>query len=169
MLVRAWDAAWPERFEAERQRLAAVLGDAVDVIEHVGSTSIVGLAAKPVIDILVGTACLTALDSRNSAMRAAGYEVRGENGLPGRRYFRRAAADGTRLAHIHAYLVGSDGFHRHLVFRDYLRAHPDEVTRYGEHKRALADGMGLKRQDYQSAKAAMVAQIEARALVWAAR
>ena len=95
--------------------------------------------------------------------------MKGEYGLPGRRYFRRDAADGTRLVHIHAYQRDSDDFRRHLVFRDYLRTHPDEAARYGEHKLALSRRAGLGGQQYQSAKSALVGEIEARALVWSAR
>lgn len=167
--VRDWDPRWPERFELERERLGSVLGDVAARIEHVGSTSVPGLAAKPIIDILVGTDDLDALDARNVGMRDAHYQVKGEYGLPGRRYFRRDAADGTRLVHIHAYQRDSDDFRRHLVFRDYLRTHPDEAARYGEHKLALSRRAGLGGQQYQSAKSALVGEIQARALVWAAR
>ncbi|MFY0637395.1 GrpB family protein [Maricaulis maris] len=167
--VRVWDPRWPERFGLERDRLCSVLGEVAGRIEHVGSTSVPGLAAKPIIDILVGTDDLDLLDARSVDMRDACYQVKGEYGLPGRRYFRRDAADGTRLVHIHAYLRQSDDFRRHLVFRDYLRAHPDEAGRYGEHKLALSRVAGLGSQQYQSAKSAIVREIEARALVWAAR
>ena len=113
--VRAYDETWPQRFEVERARLSALLGGSVSRIEHIGSTSVPGLAAKPIIDILVGTDRLDRLDACNAAMRAAGYQVKGEYGLPGRRYFRRDAANGVRLVHIHAYQTESDGFRRHLV------------------------------------------------------
>jgi len=169
VVVCAHDANWPRRFEAERQRLAGVMGKAACRIEHVGSTSVPGLAAKPIIDVLVGVDSLDRLDARTPAIRSVGYQVKGEYGLPGRRYYRRAAADGTRLAHIHAYDVTSPEFHRHLAFRDYLRAHPEEANAYGEHKLTLAAGSSLDGQDYQAAKSAMVAGIEARALVWASR
>ncbi|WP_297733247.1 GrpB family protein [uncultured Maricaulis sp.] len=164
--VRAYDETWPQRFEVERARLSALLGGSVSRIEHIGSTSVPGLAAKPIIDILVGTDRLDRLDACNAAMRAAGYQVKGEYGLPGRRYFRRDAANGVRLVHIHAYQTESDGFRRHLVFRDYLRAHPDEAARYGDHKLGLAGSGALDGAGYQSAKSAMVEQIEVRALLW---
>ncbi|WP_291844446.1 GrpB family protein [Maricaulis sp.] len=167
--VCAWDPCWSARFELERERLATLLGDVAGRIEHVGSTSVRGLAAKPIIDILVSVDSLERLDACSAAMREAGYQVKGEYGLPGRRYFRREAADGSRLAHIHAYLCGSEGFRRHLVFRDYLREHQEEARRYGAHKLALTARGALSGEAYQSAKSELVSQIEARALAWAAR
>ncbi len=166
--VVGYDPGWPARFTDERKRLQRALGDAAARIEHVGSTSVPGLAAKPVIDILVGTHDLSRLDGRNAEMIAAGFQVRGENGICGRRYYRRHAPDGTRLVHVHAYLEGSEDFRRHLVFRDYLHAHPASAAIYGQHKAAIVAAGPLGREDYSAAKAGLVAQIERDALAWAA-
>lgn len=167
--VCSHDVRWADRFDKERVRLKAALGDRACRIEHIGSTSVPGLAAKPIIDILVGTDDLEALDACNGVMREAGYEVKGEYGLAGRRYFRRNGKQGQRLVHVHAYGLTDPAFHRHLAFRDYLRSHPGEAARYGAHKLALSRTGGPGGQAYQSAKSEMVAAIEARALTWIAR
>lgn len=160
-----YDASWPARFADERERLRSVLGDAACRIEHVGSTSVTGLAAKPVIDILIGTDDLARLDRLDDAMEAAGYQIRGENGIAGRRYYRRHAPDGTRLVHVHAFLENSEDFSRHLVFRDYLRAHPVEAGAYGRLKLAMAISAS-NREAYQAGKSTWIGHAERRALTW---
>ncbi|WP_323761487.1 GrpB family protein [Maricaulis sp.] len=161
-----YDPAWPGRFVEEQARLYAALGRAAVRIEHIGSTSVPGLAAKPVIDILVGTLDLSALDRRNDAMVQAGYQLRGENGIEGRRYYRRHHPDGTRLAHVHAFREDSDGFRRHLAFRDYLRAHPDVASAYGRHKLVIVAAGLVRRADYAARKAVFVSRIEQDATAW---
>ncbi|WP_417486421.1 GrpB family protein [Maricaulis sp.] len=160
-----YDPGWPARFTDERKRLQRALGDAATRIEHVGSTSVPGLAAKPIIDILVGTHGLAKLDGRDAEMICAGFQIRGENGIAGRRYYRRHAPDGTRLVHVHAYLESSEDFRRHLAFRDYLRAHPVEALALGRHKLAVASS-AASREAYQAGKSDQVADIERNALAW---
>lgn len=164
--ICAYDADWPVRFEAERARLEQALGPAAVSIEHIGSTSVPGLAAKPVIDILVGVRELAAIDARNDAMQAAGYEVRGESGFAGRRYFRRITPERVRLAHVHAYRLDSDDHDRHLAVRDYLRAHPDMVAAYARLKQEIVALRGVTRQAYAARKAEFVDELQALALAW---
>lgn len=166
VIISDYDPAWPELFARERPVLETALGNCVEMIEHVGSTAVPGLAAKPVIDVLVGVGDISSVDQCADAMRAAGYEALGENGLPGRRYFRKRNAAGERQFHVHAYACDSDAFHRHLVFRDYLRAHPERATEYGAFKRRLAGQNLPDRASYVSGKADLVAQIEDEALAW---
>lgn len=167
VFISDYDPAWPDLFARERPVLETALGACAEAIEHVGSTSVPGLAAKPVIDVLVGVGAITDVDVRAGAMRKAGYEGLGENGLPGRRYFRKRNAAGERLFHVHVYARASDAFHRHLVFRDYLRAHPGRAAEYGRFKHALAAQDLPDRASYVSGKAECVARIEAEALAWA--
>lgn len=109
------DPAWPQRFETERAALAALLGpDAW--IHHIGSTAVPGLVAKPVVDILVEVPDVTALDHLAVGFRALGYTPRGENGIPGRRYFVKGAPE--RTHHLHAFPAGSHDAVRHLALRD---------------------------------------------------
>lgn len=166
VIISDYDPAWPDLFARERPVLEAALGACVERIEHIGSTSVPGLVAKPVIDVLVGVSEIMDADGRSEAMREAGYEGMGENGLPGRRYFRKRNAAGERLFHVHVYASDSEAIHRHLVFRDYLRAHPGRAAEYGMLKRGLAAQDFPDRASYVSGKAGLVARIEAEALAW---
>ncbi|MDM7985520.1 MAG: GrpB family protein [Maricaulis sp.] len=165
-MITPYNPAWPAAFERERQRLQALLD--ILSVDHIGSTSVPGLAAKPIIDILVSVKSLASLDKQAEALRASGYDYLGEHGLAGRRYLRRQASDGTHTHHIHVYKQGDESLHRHLVFRDYLRAHAEEREDYGALKRKLVE-TGVDRKGYQSGKDDFVAALELRALAWAAQ
>lgn len=117
------DPGWTEAFEKEAAMVRGILGDDLINLFHIGSTSVAGLAAKPVIDILAVVADISRLDGREKAFAGAGYEAMGEFGLPGRRYFRKGGARRTHQIHAYQY----DSVHeitRHLAFRDYLREMP---------------------------------------------
>ncbi len=157
------DPAWAGMFRRPAALWADVLGDAGVRIEHIGSTSVPGLLAKPVIDILIAVTDLDAVDLCIPALEARGYEAKGEYGLAGRRYFRKSDVRGVRTHHVHVYADTDPAIARHLAFRDYLRAHPDKAAEYGALKQALA-GQGLAGEDYQTAKAGWVRRIEAEAL-----
>lgn len=127
---------WARKFEEEAVALRRIFGDNVVRFEHFGSTRVPGLPAKPVIDMMCIVHSLAAIDACNDQMTALGYDVAGEWGIPGRRLFRKGGDD--RTHHIHVYEVGNRQIHRHLVVRDYLRTHPDEVEQYRRFKEALA-------------------------------
>lgn len=165
-MITPYDSEWPKTFEIERQRLDALIGAVC--IDHIGSTSVPGLAAKPIIDMLVSVKSLVSLDKQAEVLRTAGYDYLGEYGLAGRRYLRRQAPDGTRTHHIHVYQQGDANLRRHVVFRDYLRSHAHERDAYAAVKIALIE-TGGDRKAYQSGKDAFVAQLEQRALAWAAQ
>ncbi len=156
------DPTWPVQFETERARLASVLGEGVVAIHHIGSTAVPGLAAKPVIDLLVEVRDLAALDARSEALILCGYTPRGENGIPGRRYFHKGTP--VRTHHLHAFAEGDGALVRHLAFRDYLRAHPETAREYGELKKGLARTWAHDPVRYVEGKDAYVKRIEARAL-----
>ena len=127
-----YDPRWPAMFREEREGLLASVGDWVCEVEHIGSTSVPGLAAKPVIDMLVGVRALADADAHCiRPICELGYEYvpEFEAVLPFRRYFRRLADEKTHSHHIHLVEQGSDFWQRHLLFRDYLRAHPEQGTR----------------------------------------
>ncbi len=158
--VVAPDTAWPAQFEALRDGLLAAFAPASVVIEHVGSTAVRGLAAKPVIDMMLGAASLAAIEARIPALAAAGYEyvARHEATLPERRYFTRPA--GTLPAvHLHAVVADGTFWRRHLAFRDALRADPALAARYGRLKRELADRFAHDRAAYTAAKAPFIAAV----------
>jgi GrpB-like predicted nucleotidyltransferase (UPF0157 family) len=131
------DPTWLHKYETERDLLCQIMGDAVVAIHHIGSTSVPGLAAKPVIDILIEATSLTAIDQLNSQMIAFGYEPRGGYGIPGRRFFVKGGL--IRTHNVHVFQKGDDfNLSRHLVFRDYLRNHPQVAQEYGELKKKNA-------------------------------
>ncbi len=101
LTVVDYDEMWPTLFENERTLLQMTLGKVISRIHHIGSTSVPGLSAKPVIDILIEVANLEELDSLNQAMEGVGYTVRGENGILNRRYFTKGGNQ--RSHHIHAF------------------------------------------------------------------
>lgn len=126
------NAAWPDQFKAEADRVREALGVNVVDIHHIGSTAIPGIFAKPVIDILLVASNLRFLDDCAPDMVRLGYEVMGEFGIPGRRYFRKDSPEGVRTHQVHAFQVGSADIHRHLVFRDYMRSNPSAAASYSD-------------------------------------
>jgi len=167
--IADYNPAWPHQFATEQAQLMAVIGDHVADIEHIGSTSIPGLGAKPVIDIMIGVRSLADADAHCIApIVDLGYEyVKSfEVELPFRRYFRKDNADGVRTHHIHLVEIESDWWERHLVFRDYLRAHPEVSEAYEQLKRELAAQPFETTNDYSEAKTEFVRAVEAEALAW---
>jgi GrpB-like predicted nucleotidyltransferase (UPF0157 family) len=137
--VVAYDPEWPLRFERERTLLASVFAGTGALIEHVGSTAVPGLGAKPIIDIMVGVSRLSDAERRIPALEAQDYEYvpAYEAQLPERRYFRKPSV-GPRGYHLHCVVTDSEFWVHHLAFRDYLRAHPESAAAYFEPKRRLA-------------------------------
>lgn len=156
VVVAPYDPEWTDEFVAERARLAAALGGVACEIEHVGSTAVPGLAAKPVIDMLGGPPPESALEPYVRAFTGAGYEYRGEYGLPGREYFVRSDAAGARTHHLHLVVLGGGHWVRHLAFRDALRADAGARERYAALKHRLAAQHGDDRDAYTDAKSAFI-------------
>ncbi|HEX6716462.1 MAG TPA: GrpB family protein [Pyrinomonadaceae bacterium] len=141
--VKSYDVGWPLAFEAEAAALSRVFGDSLVAIHHIGSTSIPGLLAKPIIDILVILTDTETIDRFSGAMEGLGYRVRGEcldaeiPGTPGRFYFSKDT-DEVRTHHVHVCALGHAEIADKLAFRDYLRAHPHRAAAYGSLKQRLA-------------------------------
>ena len=151
-----YDAAWPSRFEAEAARLRAALGEAASAIEHVGSTAVLGLAGKPVLDVAIAVLSEVAADECIAPLEGLGYEYRGPYGEdPRRRYYVRAV-HGVRVAHIHLYLLPAAAWDDHLAFRDALRADPVLASAYAAEKIRVADAVGWDKGAYSLAKGAFV-------------
>ena len=165
--VVAHDPAWPAKFEAEAERIAEAVGEAVVQIHHIGSTAISQTKAKPVIDILMEVTSLGVLDRKAPMLEALGYEVMGEFGIPDRRYFRLDDSNGTRTHQVHAFEAGVPNVVRHLAFRDYMRAHPLVAEEYGALKEHLANAHPHDGAAYMDGKDAFVKEHERRALLWA--
>lgn len=161
IVVAEYDPAWAEIYERDRAAIAGALGEMVRGLEHVGSTAVPGLAAKPIIDILLGVDAGD-LDRIIEPLERIGYEYNPdwEISLPHRRYFRRLLPDGTNTHHLHAVVIGSAFWTRHLRFRDYLRATPSKVEEYAALKRENARRYqgGI---DYTFAKTEFIQSVEA--------
>ncbi|PKB80733.1 MAG: hypothetical protein BZY88_08165 [SAR202 cluster bacterium Io17-Chloro-G9] len=166
--VVAYDPAWKNDFEAERANIACALQDIVVCLHHIGSTAVPGIFAKPIIDILLVVDDTLRLDDMSSAMEQLGYEVMGEFGIPGRRYFRKDNSAGIRIRHVHAFASGSTNIERHLAFRDYLIAHPMKAQAYGQLKQRLAREHPHDMQAYVDGKDLFVKEHEAKAMYWRA-
>ena len=157
-----YDPEWPRRYAEERDRIAAALGDAVLVIEHVGGTAVPGLPAKPVIDLMVGVEDIERTGPAVAGLINLGYEYvpEFESQLPDRRYFRRGTPESH---HVHMVPMSSDFFVEHLLFRDYLRSHPQAAEEYGKLKRGLAGRFRFDRDAYRSGKVPFIDMVVAAA------
>lgn len=159
--------SWPISFLQEQLSLAEKLGLSPARIHHIGSTSVPGLAAKPIIDILVEVESLAVVDEMSEILVSLGYEAKGEYGITGRRYFRKGGV--TRTHHLHAYEEGSEHVFRHLAFRDYLRCHPGECKAYETLKLVLANETYLPKEAYTARKSPFVETVQAKAIRWSKR
>lgn len=160
VIVVEHDPSWPARYVEERDILQRALGPAALAIEHVGSTSVPGLAAKPIIDILVVVRDPGLPLDLVDALCAADYRYFGPYGLPGRQYFSKGRR-GTH--HVHAFPEGHTEIERQLLFRDHLRSHPDDARRYESLKRELAVTHHANREQYTDAKSGLIRELLARA------
>ena len=163
IVIANYDPAWPARFDEEREAIVAALGEAtgsIVAIEHVGSTSVPGLAAKPIIDIMIGVRQVADGVPCITPIVQLGYECRGEFGIPGRLYFRKGEP---RTHHIHMVAHEGEFWRRHVAFRDLLRARPDLVEEYARLKRELAAHYGGDRAGYTEAKTPFIESALARA------
>lgn len=160
-------AAWAALAAAETGRFAQALGPNLICVHHIGSTAVPGLAAKPIVDLMPVVRDIAAVADARPALEALGYEWLGEHGQPGRRYCRLSdPRTGERQVHAHVFQQGSAEIDRHLAFRDYLRARPDEAQAYAAEKRRV---QALHPEDsaaYSQGKGDWVVACEARALAW---
>lgn len=160
------DPRWRDAFEREAKHIAAAMGENVVAVHHIGSTSIPNIYAKPIVDLLVEVSDIAEVDEQSSAMESFGYEVMGEYGIPGRRYFRKDNEEGIRTHHVHTFRAGSAEAERHLAFRDYMIAHPAEAQAYSELKRRLAEAHPWSIDDYMDGKDGFIKEIDRRAARW---
>ena len=164
--VVPYDSNWPILFQQEVSRISDVLGKEIVSAHHIGSTSIPGMNAKPIIDILLEVKDIGKIDNYNSEMISLGYEPRGELGLPGRRYFSREEPKDVRTHHVHAYQTDNIELERHLAFREYMIAHPEDIEIYSELKIVLARRFQWDIDGYISGKHLYMERMEKVALEW---
>jgi GrpB-like predicted nucleotidyltransferase (UPF0157 family) len=151
-----YDERWPALFAVELQRIAWECGTLPLRLEHIGSTAIAGMCAKPVLDIVAGRPQARSVSDYAAALKRAGFTHRGERGVPGREFFCKGDP---RAYHLH--LVEADGplWKDYLSFRDYLRAHAEAAGEFAALKRLLAARFAGDREAYMHAKSARVLEI----------
>jgi GrpB-like predicted nucleotidyltransferase (UPF0157 family) len=161
IVIEDYNPEWPVRFEALCVPVRRALGNLALRIEHVGSTAIPGLAAKPIIDMDVVIGARSDLDEAIRRLASIGYRHEGDLGIADREAFAHA----TGLSSHHLYVCSSQSaeLRRHLLFRDYLRANPEEVGAYAQLKWSLAERFRTDREAYTLAKGDFVTGILARA------
>ncbi|MDL2295147.1 GrpB family protein [Ruminococcaceae bacterium OttesenSCG-928-D13] len=163
--VVPYDPRWPELFRQEAAQITRILGENAVRVFHIGSTSVPGLAAKPVIDIMPVVHDMDKVAGCAPAFEAIGYEVLGEFGMPGRCYMRKGGDNRSHQIHTFQYDSTADIL-RHLAFRDYLRCHPEQRAAYGALKSRLAERYPSDIVAYGDGKESLVKQLERDALKW---
>lgn len=162
--VKEFSKKWATDFQQESKSLNDIFKEEIVEIHHIGSTSIEGLSAKPIIDIMPIVRDIQRVDVYNEQMIQLGYTPKGENGLPGRRYFQKGGDN--RTHHVHIYEQGNPEIMRHLVFRDYLKSHPVVAKKYGELKSMLAKKFPYDVESYIAGKDKFVQAVEEKAKRW---
>jgi GrpB-like predicted nucleotidyltransferase (UPF0157 family) len=152
IVIVEYDPRWPGIFKQLRNRIAAALGPLVSRIEHIGSTAVPNLPAKPIIDLDVVIASRNDLPTVIRRLEPLGHRHQGDLGVPGREAF--TTAPDTYPHHLYVCAADSAALARHLAFRDLLRADPETARAYGELKRALAVRFRNDRAAYTDAKTA---------------
>ncbi len=165
IVIEPYDPAWPALYSEERERILSALDGLNADIEHVGSTSVPGLAAKPIVDIMVGLPANVPLNLCVAPVEAIGYVYvpRYEEMMPYRRFFYKKPPDFPHAYNLHIIIIGHEFWVRHLLFRDYLRAHPDTALEYETLKRELAP-LFSNTNDYSEAKTDFIRSVEEKAI-----
>ena len=163
VIIVDYNPQWPALYAEEREQILGAVGDIIAAIEHVGSTSVPGLGAKPIIDIMVGLHSLADAQKCMGPLAAIGYQYRPEleEFIPERRYFNKGPVEAHR--HLHMVEVTSDFWKKHLLFRDTLRTHADVAEEYERLKRDLAARFGTDRTGYTDAKTSFIEAVIAKA------
>jgi GrpB-like predicted nucleotidyltransferase (UPF0157 family) len=162
-----YNRQWPRLFQDRARAIRAEMGDVALRIDHIGSTAVVGLAAKPIIDVQISVAAFEPLDAFRAPLEQLGYVFRADNQELTKRYFRERPGD--HRTHIHVRRAGSFSEQLALLFRDFMRMHPDWARRYAQLKLALAERHAHDRQAYTDAKRPFTWEALAAADAWAQR
>lgn len=165
IVVTEYNPLWIDMFEKETMEIKKILGENCVAIHHIGSTSVVGLAAKPIIDIMPIVHNLENVDKVASEFEKIGYEYMGEFGISGRRYLRKGGDE--RTHHIHIFTENNtDDIERHLAVRDYLQTHKDICDKYAALKKELAKRFPYDNDGYCDGKEKFIRKLERDALEW---
>jgi GrpB-like predicted nucleotidyltransferase (UPF0157 family) len=153
VIIVPYDPNWRKLYEIELEEIVARIGEYIQDIQHMGSTSVEGLAAKPIIDMMIGIRTLDDAKHCIPSLEAMGYEYvpEFEKDLPMRRYLRKSI-DGIRTNHIHMVERSSDFWNKHIAFRDILRTHATVRDEYAALKYRLSEAYRDDREGYTDAK-----------------
>ncbi|MBM7614058.1 GrpB family protein [Alkaliphilus hydrothermalis] len=163
--VFKYNENWTRKFREEVNSLKGILGEIAVNFHHIGSTAIPGIKAKPIIDIVVEVRDLEAVDQLNKVFSEKGYIPLGENGIVGRRFFIKGSRV-ERTHHIHIFLEENQEVERHIIFRDYMIAHPDEAEKYSKLKDELAQKHTYDVEEYINGKNQFIRDIDEKAEKW---
>jgi GrpB-like predicted nucleotidyltransferase (UPF0157 family) len=156
---------WASEYETIAAQLKPIFGKQLLLIEHIGSTSIPGIKAKPIIDILIAVTDIGCVAGAIPAMEALGYDFRGERGIPGRQYF-RMEPDNASGIHVHIYQQEHAAITEKLGFRNYLRTHPGQAQAYSQLKESLAEKFREDRATYTESKSDFIVETIGLAADW---
>jgi len=163
--VVPYNSQWKEDYLKEMGKIILIMNDEIIDIHHIGSTSIPGIYAKPVIDILIGVVDIKNIDKYNGEMDTLGYVCQGEYGIKGRRFFMKGLYN--RTHHIHIFQSDNPEILRHINFRDYMISHLGEARIYSELKREMAIKFRYDIEGYCNGKDAFIKDIDIKAERWA--
>jgi GrpB-like predicted nucleotidyltransferase (UPF0157 family) len=167
VIIVPYDPEWPDLFARLGADLRQALGKVALRIDHIGSTSVSGLAAKPIIDVQISVASFEPLDAFRIPLQGLGFVFRADNPDLNKRYFREPP--GTRRTHIHVFRAGSWSEQLALLFRDYMRTHDEDARQYAELKYRLAAQCQDDRTGYTDAKSPFIWETMAKAHRWSQR
>jgi GrpB-like predicted nucleotidyltransferase (UPF0157 family) len=158
-----YDPSWLLAFESEARLIKKALGNNCVKVHHIGSTAVPGLKAKPIIDILPIVRNIEEVDRATKAMESIGYEAKGEYGIVFRRYFQKNKD--VRTHNVHVYQEGNPEINRYLLFRDWMRSHPEDAETYNKLKEELA-AISQDMANYSKGKDAFIASIIQKAVIF---
>lgn len=158
VIIEEFNPEWIEAFDREQIMIRSALHNESIAIEHIGSTSVIGLPSKPILDIAIGVSNLVEADAFIEPLARLGYEYVPKLEFPNRRFFRRGAwRQGTH--HLHVYRMNGEEWSNNLLFRNYLRNHPDKAKEYAELKKKLASLYADDRATYTNKKAPFIQSV----------
>lgn len=163
--VTEYNPEWKTAYKAEAKEIKKILGKNCRAVYHIGSTSVKGMSAKPIIDIMVVVKELSAVDEKNFELESLGYECCDENGIDGRRCFVKGGDSRTHHLHIFSHL-DKENIDRHIALREYLRANKNEADAYSALKERLAKDFSDNPEGYCSEKNDFVKELEKKAIEW---
>ena len=164
--LKVHSSLWSEAFSVLQEKLNEACAFKIQ-FHHIGSTSVSGIRAKPILDVLGVGASVEILDDEKSAVESLGFTWKGEYGIPGRRYsVLYDPSENRSFVHLHMFVEGNPEVEKHILFREYLRAHPSAAQTYDGKKAELSERFKSQRDKYTEGKSELIQNLLNRAKVW---